>query len=63
MEGMKKQDVLELFGGAVKVAEAYGCTRQAVYQWPEDLPASIELRVLGAALRAGKDVSRYTGEP
>lgn len=35
---MKKQDVIDLFGGTVKgLADAMGITSQAISQWPDDL--------------------------
>lgn len=33
------------------VGDALGITRQAVYQWPENLPQDTSDRLLGAAIR------------
>lgn len=47
---MKKRDVLEFFGGAVRTAATLtaageAITHQAVYKWPEELPRSAERKV------------------
>lgn len=49
---MKKLSAIKLFGSVGALASAYGCTRQAIYQWPEDLPQGIADRVLGAYVRS-----------
>ncbi|WPH22287.1 Cro/CI family transcriptional regulator [Variovorax paradoxus] len=49
---MKKTEAIELLGGSVTAAAAaIGVSYQAVNQWPEDLPARIEDRVLAALAR------------
>ncbi|MDM5064021.1 Cro/CI family transcriptional regulator [Aeromonas salmonicida] len=35
---MKKQDAIEHFGGANKLAQALGCRPQAISQWGNDVP-------------------------
>jgi len=35
---MKKQDAIEHFGDAVKLAKALGISKQAVYKWPDVVP-------------------------
>jgi len=40
-----KQQILEQFGGAGKVARALGITRQAVYQWPDRIPAESAIKL------------------
>lgn len=49
---MKKSSAIKMFGSVGALASAYGCTRQAIYQWPEDLPQGIADRVLGAYVRS-----------
>lgn len=49
--GMTKAEAISLFGSVKELAKAYGCKRQAIYQWPADLPQGIADRVLGAAVR------------
>lgn len=49
---MKKTEAIELLGGSVTAAAAaIGVSYQAVNQWPEELPARIEDRVLAALAR------------
>ncbi|NVM91111.1 hypothetical protein FHT32_004775 [Variovorax sp. SG517] len=49
---MKKTEAIELLGGSITAtAAAIGVSYQAVNQWPEDLPARIEDRVLAALAR------------
>ena len=50
---MTKSEAIKLFGSPLGIAEALEISRQAVYQWPEELPRSIEDRVIGAATRMG----------
>lgn len=50
---MKTSYAIELFGGVKALADALGITRQAIYQWPEDLPQEQADRINGAALRLG----------
>ncbi len=52
---MKKQDVLEHFGGVVGIAKALGCKPQAISQWGETIPQgrAYQIEVLtGGALKA-----------
>lgn len=49
--GMTKTEAISMFGSVKELAKAYGCKRQAIYQWPADLPQGIADRVLGAAVR------------
>lgn len=47
-----KQEAIQIFGGSMRaVGDALGITRQAVYQWPEELPQDTSDRLLGAAMR------------
>jgi hypothetical protein len=49
---MNKARALELLGGTVATAaEAIGCSSSAISQWPDELPARIEDRVLAALAR------------
>jgi len=49
---MNKARALELLGGSVStVAEAVGVSSAAVSQWPDELPARIEDRILAALAR------------
>jgi len=51
---MQKKNALELFGGRpTDAANALGISRQAVNNWPPQLPQSISDRVIGAAFRIG----------
>ncbi len=51
---MKKKRARGLFGSTYRsVASAVGVTKQAVSNWPDDLPQSIGDRVVGAAVRTG----------
>lgn len=54
---MKKSSAIKMFGSVGALASAYGCTRQAIYQWPEDLPQGIADRVLGAYVRSNQSPS------
>lgn len=48
-----------IFGGTMKaVGDALGIGRQAVYQWPEDLPQDTSDGLLGAAIR----LKRYSSK-
>ncbi|PUB82402.1 MAG: hypothetical protein DBP02_15230 [gamma proteobacterium symbiont of Ctena orbiculata] len=51
---MNKQDAISLFSGVPGLANAMGTTRQAIYQWPDDLDQAKIDRVIGAAYRLGK---------
>ena len=49
---MTKSDAVAKLGGTYKsAADAIGCTRQAIQDWPEDLPRRIEDRVLAVLYR------------
>ncbi len=50
---MKKTDAIRAFGTPKELADAINITRQAIYQWPEELSAAIADRVLAAAFRKG----------
>lgn len=56
---MKKSSAVEAFGTVAALAAALGVTRQAIYQWPDELPESVADRVRGAALRTGKAVPEF----
>jgi hypothetical protein len=63
---MKKQHVLDVFGGTSNTATVMGLTRQAVSAWPEDLPPRTVDQLIGVAFRAGKmmellDCSKIAG--
>lgn len=51
---MTKKDAIDLFGSVQVLAAALGITRQAIYQWPNDLPQDQADRIRGAAMRCGK---------
>jgi hypothetical protein len=51
--GMTKTEAVNLFGSVGALADALGVTRQAIYQWDEDLPDERRDRVVGAAVRLG----------
>jgi pyruvate/2-oxoglutarate/acetoin dehydrogenase E1 component len=62
---MKKQTAIDLLGGNVAtVARVLGCTRAAVYKWPDDrpLPRPIADRVLAARVRLRAEVMRQMGK-
>lgn len=49
---MKKATAFALLGGNARaVAELLGMTRQAVHQWPDELPRRLADRVLAARVR------------
>ena len=50
---MNKSDAITIFGSAPKLAAALGITRQAVYQWPDNLDQRLTDEIIGAALRLG----------
>lgn len=35
---MTKSDAVKAFGSVANLAEALGITREAIYQWPEQIP-------------------------
>ena len=53
---MKKKDVLQLFGGVTRLAEAIGISHAAVSMWPETLTPILRDRVIAAALRTGRRI-------
>lgn len=53
---MKKEDAISAFGSVLELSKALSITRQAVYQWPTELPQPISDRVRGAAARLGKQL-------
>lgn len=52
---MRKEDAIRMFGDVASLAAALGITRQAIYQWPDDLAQDQADRINGAALRVGVD--------
>ncbi len=48
---MNKYDAIELAGGAQRLAAVLGISHQAVYAWPDEIPAMrvFQLRVLRPA--------------
>lgn len=42
---MKKQDVIDYFGGIKEAAKALDMWPQTIYQWPETVPKSAQYRV------------------
>lgn len=50
---MTKSDAVGLFGDVLALSRALGVTRQAIYQWDDDLPHIHSDRVTGAAVRLG----------
>ncbi len=57
---MTKNDAISMFESPRKLAEALGITPQAVYQWPDDLSQDQADRILGAAIRLGRNVEKIT---
>lgn len=55
---MKRETAIAAFGGVAKLAAALGITRQAIYQWPDDLPQDQSDRVYGAAMRIGIQIEK-----
>ncbi|WP_366522378.1 Cro/CI family transcriptional regulator [Flagellatimonas centrodinii] len=53
---MTKADAIAHFKGAARLASAIGCSRQAVHQWPPELPDRIADRVIAAITRSGLEV-------
>ena len=51
---MTKNDAIDLFGTPLKLSCALNITRQAVYQWPDELPTRLADEITGAALRLKK---------
>ena len=59
---MTKEQAIRLFGdtrayGTLKLAEAMGVQRHAIYQWPDELEQRQADQVLGAAIRLGRDLT------
>lgn len=54
---MTKIEAADLFGGTQSaLARALDMTRGGISQWPEDLTEAQTDRVLGAAIRLGRDI-------
>jgi len=51
---MDKQIVIALWHNKRRAAKALGITRQAIQNWPDELPLFQRDRVVGAAIRDGK---------
>ena len=63
VNGMKKQDAIDHFGGVPALATVLGITRSAIYQWPEDVPETSAFKIesiTGGKLKAIEDVSDRT---
>lgn len=43
---LSKERVIKHFGSTAKVAEFFGITDKAVYQWPEHIPRERELELM-----------------
>ena len=59
---MKKQEVLDYFGGVIATAKALGISQPSVSNWGEDLPElrQLELEQLtGGTLKAGPECDKY----
>lgn len=59
---MKKSEAIQLFGSQSNMARALGITRQAVWQWPEDLSMIRTDWVRGAAMRLGIEYTTTMSE-
>lgn len=55
---MTRDDAIAIFGSVRAMAAALSITKQAIYQWPHDLPQDQADRVTGAAVRLSKLPSR-----
>lgn len=51
--GMTKDDAKYIFRGTANLASALGITKQAISQWPDDLPQKTSDLIVGAAIRLG----------
>lgn len=51
---MTKADAISIFGTVFDLSVAINTTRQAIYQWPDDLDQRRADQVTGAAMRLGK---------
>jgi len=63
---MTKKEAIYLFGdtrayGTLKLSEALGISKQAIYQWPHELSIRLTDEITGAAVRLGIDSN--TKEP
>ncbi|CAK0768925.1 transcriptional repressor of cell division inhibition gene dicB [Gammaproteobacteria bacterium] len=47
---MNKKEAIEIHGSVSALASALKISREAIYQWPDELPHRIRLQVIGAAL-------------
>lgn len=59
---MKKEEVLQYFGGTTATAVALGLSQPSVSNWSDPLPAIRQLEienVTGGKLRAGPECDRY----
>ena len=54
MSRMNKASAIAMFGSVKELADALGCSREAIYQWPDVLTKTLELKVMGAAVMNGK---------
>ena len=52
---MQKSDAINLFGNVTKMAEALGCTRQAIHRWNNCLTQPQVDRIRGAYTRIAED--------
>jgi len=55
---MKKSDAVKIFGNQSDLAKAIGLSKSAVSQWPDPLRQAHIDRVIGAAVRLGKDLGK-----
>ena len=61
---MTKSQAIAVFGGTgAELARALGVSRSYVSQWPEELPARVVDRILGAAFRLGKEIPQELVAP
>jgi hypothetical protein len=51
---MTKKEAISIFGSIPDLAKAIGTTRQAIYQWKDELDQAKSDRVTGAAFRLGR---------
>lgn len=60
---MRKETVFILLGkDAEEVARRVGCSKQAVYKWPDPLPRRIADRILAACVRMRAEKLRKRGK-
>ena len=55
---MNKKQAIDIFGSVGKMADALDITKQAIYQWSDDLPQFHQDRVNGAAMRLGLEINK-----